>query len=390
MNNISLWEQRDLLSHSINLSVTKTEELLITAIVINLINKTDYSWDRTSLSLMAEAKLQRTLRLRGYDLYCANLNVLPESIRVLSQYIANYSLQLQIKSNLKFIKNYSYLILMYIYVQLRSIIFPIVSSTRGTPSTVLILILLLWSHNINYFLYALAFGYVFSNCMTLVFHEYWVHRQLQPKNRIIGFVFDYICHLLVHDRISWIYSHTYHHRHWKTPLDIEVNAMLADSWVYYFMFASPVHGNSTHNVAIEASRASVMSHLPPESQFLQKYVKEITIATHLIFLLIFGLPIYTYFLLFQIWIFHKYIVVFDELVTHYNDKTRDEEVDNPYLFPICCGTAYHKSHHALFDSIILGPGKLKYLNIQYYFVKLFYNITAKVPDTYAIEKDNHV
>lgn len=390
MNNISLWEQRDLLSHSINLSITKTEELLIAAIVTNLINGTDYSWEHTSLSLVAEAKLQRTLRLRGYNLQCCDLNIFPQSIQQLILHIDRHSLQLQIIANLKFAKDHIYSILLYAYFRISYFVFSIANSTLGIKSTVLMLILLLWSHNINYFLYALAFGYVFSNCMTLVFHEYWVHRQLRPKNRIIGFVFDYLCHLIVHDRISWIYSHTYHHRHWKTPQDIEVNAMLADSWVYYFMFASPVHGNSAHTVAIEAGRASVMEHLPPESQFLQKYVIEITIATHLIFLLIFGLSIYTYFLLFQIWIFHKYIVVFDELVTHYNDKNRDEEVDNPYLFPICCGTAYHKSHHALFDSIILGPGKLKYLNIQYYFVKLFYNITAKVPDTYAIEKDNHV
>jgi hypothetical protein len=389
MNNTSRWEQRDLLSHSINLSVTKAEELLINAIVTNLINKTDYSWDRTSLSLTAEANLQQTLRLQGYGLQCYNLNILPSSIRELSQYIVDYSLQVQIIANLKFIKNYSYLILMYIYVQLRRIIFSISTNILGIGSTILIVAMLLWLRNVDYLWYSLGIGYVLSNCMTIVIHEYWVHQQLRPKNRIVGFIFDYIGHLLVSDRISWGYAHLYHHTHWKSPQDIEVTAMLSNSWIYYLMGASPVHGNIAHASSIEARRESETNRLLPESKFLQKYVVEITIITHLILLLICGLTVYVYFVLFQIWLFHKYIIGFNELVTHYNNKTQEEEVDIPYLFPICCGTAYHKSHHALSDSIILGPGKLKYFNIQYYFVKLFYNITAKVPASYT-GKDNHV
>jgi fatty-acid desaturase len=384
-----IWEQRDILSHSINLPVTRDEELLIDAIITNLINKTDFQWNSNLLSLTGEARLQQSLRHRGYDLYCANLNVLPESTKELSHYIANYSVNLHIVSNLKFCLNHTHTMFGALYRTVISWLFDYLSSTSGIRSTILIAALLIWVNNVNYLFYALVVGYIVSNCMTLVFHEHWSHRQLCPKNRIIGFIFDYICHILVHDRISWIYSHTYHHKHWKTEQDIEVTAMLADSWIYYFMVASPVHGNPAHYPAIESGRALAMARLPKESQFLQKYVKEITILTHLIFLLTFGLSIYVYFLLFQIWIFHKYIVVFDELVTHYNNKTREEEVDNPYLFPICCGTAYHKSHHAFPDSIILGPGKLKYLNIQYYFIKLFYNITAKVPDTYTIRKDTH-
>ena len=389
MNNTSRWEQRDLLSHSINLSVTKAEELLINAIVTNLINKTDYSWDRTSLSLMAEANLQRALRLRGYDLYCANLNVLPESTRELSPYIANYSLQLQIKSNLKSIRYHTESILHKIYDTSIKSIFSMVSGVLGIISTILILILLVWMHDINYFWYALVIGYVLSNCMTMVIHEYWVHQQLRPKNRIVGFVFDYIGHLLVSDRVSWVYAHSFHHIHWKSSEDVEVTTMLTDSWLYYLINASPVHGNNAHSQSIETRRSADINRLLPESKFLQKYIIEITIITHLTLLLICGLTIYIYFVLFQIWLFHKYIVGFNELVTHYNNKTREEEADIPYLFPICCGTAYHKSHHALSDSIILGPGKLKYFNIQYYFVKLFYNITAKVPESYN-RKSNHV
>lgn len=378
----SRWEQRDLLSHSINLSVTKTEELLITTIVTNLINKTDYSWDHTSLSLVAEAKLQRALRLRGHNLQCCDLNIFPQSIQQLLQYIDSHSLQLQIIANLKFAKDHIYSILLYAYFKIFYFVFFIVTSTLGIASTILILALLGWTHNINYFWYALGIGYVLSNCMTMVIHEYWVHQQLRPKNRIVGFVFDYIGHLLVSDRISWVYAHSYHHIHWKSPQDIEVTTMLTNSWIYYLAGASPVHGNIAHASSIEARRESETNRLLPESKFLQKYIVELTIITHLVLLLIFGFTAYVYFVLFQIWLFHKYIVGFNELVTHYNNKTREEEADIPYLFPICCGTAYHKSHHALSDSIILAPGKLKYLNIQYYFVKLFYNITAKVPDKY--------
>jgi fatty-acid desaturase len=382
-----IWEQRDILSHSIRLNITQSEQILITTIVTSLINGTELVWDGKLLSLHGEAKLQQSLRLRGYELYCADLNVLPQSTRELAQYIASYSLRVRIIANLKFARNHTHTFFhtkIYHDIILSEGLFRYLSSTRGTNSTIIIIALLARINNTSYLLYALIVGYILSNCLTLVFHEYWSHNQLRPKNRIIGFIFDYICHLFVHDRISWIYTHTYHHKHWKSVQDIEVTEMLRMRWFHYFIFASPVHGNPGHHAATEANRASMMSRLLPESQFLQTHVKAITVATHLIFLLTFGLSIYVYFLLFQIWIFHKYIVVFDELVTHYNNKTRDEEHDNPYLFPICCGTAYHKSHHALLDSIILGPGKLKYLNIQYYFIKLFYNITAKVPDKYPL------
>lgn len=381
LDNIARWEQRDVLSYSVNLVVSKSEELIITAIMTNLFNKINFSWDSNSLSLVAEAKLQQLLRRSGYDLLCYNLNTLPYSINELSQYVTDYSLQLQIGANLSIIKNRTNILFTSIVRTVLFKLFNYLSSTAGTQSTILILLLLVLINNTEYFLYALITGFVISNCVTLIFHEYWAHRQICPKNRIIGFIFDYICHLFVHDRITWVYSHINHHRHWKTSQDKDWKEMLRMRWIYYFVFSSPVH-NSGYSAEIENKRSSLTSELLPESQFLQNYIKEITLVTHLIFLLTFGLSIYVYFLLFQIWIFHKYIICFDELVTHYNNKTQEEEVDRPLLFLICCGTAYHKSHHMLSDSLILGPGKLKYLNIQYYFIKLFYNITAKVPSKY--------
>jgi hypothetical protein len=310
-------------------------------------------------------------------------------MQALAPYIANYSLQLQIISELKFIRYKTQSLVKGFYNKLSDFIFRAMSSTLGVRSTAFILILLAWMNNTNYLVYALAVGYVLSNCMTMVIHEYWVHQHLQPKNRIIGFIFDYVGHLVVSDRVAWVYTHAYHHKHWKSARDVEVTSMMATHWIYYFMVASPVHGNPYHIAAITAQQESATNRLLPESRFLQQHIVAITFISHLVLLLIFGFTAYVYFVLFQIWLFHKYIVGFNELVTHYNNKTQEEEVDIPYLFPICCGTAYHKSHHALTDSIILGPGKIKYLNIQYYFVKLFYNITAKVPESYN-RKSNHV
>lgn len=377
-----IWEQRDLLSHKINLTVTKNEQLLITAIVSSIINKTELTWNRSALSIVAEAKLQQTLRLRGYELFCNNLNNLPESCQELLQYVADYSWHLQRTTNLNFIKYSTYSIVSNIYTNIFNNIFPIVSSTRHITSTILIIALLVWINNLTFLLYALIVGYAISNCMTLVVHEYWVHQQMQPKNRAIGFIFDYLGHLLIHDKIAWIYAHRYHHQYWKTSKDVEVTAMLDYGWFYYFVSASPVHGHAAHQQAIESEKNSKIAQELPESQFLIQHAEGITIISHLLFLLAFGLSIYVYFLLFQVWIFHKYIIFFNEMVTHYNHRSAQEEKDIPWLFPICCGTAYHKSHHVLSSSIIIGPGRLKYLNIQYYFIKLFYNITAKVPDKY--------
>lgn len=377
---LTRWEQRDLLSYT-KFRLDKAEHGLVNKIIQSLVSNSEFTWG--NLSLEGEALVQQKLRLRGYDLYCLDLNVFPNSSIILAKLISPRSMKLAVKETAKFVwfetvapplNRAKYLLAKFTY--------PYVSSTHGVKSTLLMLALLLWLNNLNYFLYALALAFVISNCMAIVIHEYWVHKQIEPKNRIVGFLLDYLGHLVVGDRIAWTYAHAYHHKHWKSSKDVEINTMINMGWLKYLATASPVHGNPAHAAAIANSRESTSSAMLPESRFLQQHEVTITLITHAVLMLTLGLTVYVYFVLFQIWLFHKYIVGFNELITHYNNKTAQQEYDTAYLFPICCGTAYHKSHHILSNSLIVGPGWVKYFNIQYYFIKLFYNITADVPKKY--------
>jgi hypothetical protein len=235
----------------------------------------------------------------------------------------------------------------------------------------------------NMALWALLVAYILCNCITITIHEYWVHDLITPKNRLVGFIFDYFGHILYNaNRMVWRYNHTYHHIHWKTDKDLDKIHKLAPWWLYQLFAISYLGKPSASYTNVLADyeqnwityRETNLKKLLPESAFLEKYKTQIVYSSHLLVILLFGLTNWVFFFLLQIWLFQHYIRGFNELVTHYNQLTREEEVDHPLLFLICCGTAYHKTHHYNRNMIVLGPSWVKYFNIQYYFIKLFYRL----------------
>ncbi len=50
-------------------------------IVNKILNQEDYSWEHISLSIIDEAWIQKTLRDRGFEIKCYNLNILPKNTR---------------------------------------------------------------------------------------------------------------------------------------------------------------------------------------------------------------------------------------------------------------------------------------------------------------------
>jgi hypothetical protein len=117
-----------------------------------------------------------------------------------------------------------------------------------------------------------------------------------------------------------------------------------------------------------------LKNLLPETRFLEQHATSIKWISHLAVLLIFGFTNWIAFFAVQIWLFQSYILGFNELVTHHNTLTREQEADHPALFLICCGTAYHNTHHYNRNMVVLGPKWVKYVNMQYYFIKLFYRV----------------
>jgi fatty-acid desaturase len=220
----------------------------------------------------------------------------------------------------------------------------------------------------------------------MLIHEWWTHDLIIPRNRVVGFIFDYIGHILfMTSRLRWRWSHRWHHKYWKTDQDQDYIFKNTPSWFYLFL-ATPLETVANRNkfeVPEEYTKGMMECYeknivlFTPESRFLEKHWKSITVLSHIILIAILGYVNWIYFVLLQAWLFRCYIIGFNEIVTHWPLKiTREEETNTPYLFPICCGTAYHVDHHSDPRKIVLGPGKLKYLNIQYWFIKVFFKPAA--------------
>ena len=378
LEEVPLWEIRDNMSHSTNLQLDNEEFELVNNIVDN---KAGLTWTKEKLSIIGEAKVQQLLRLKGYDLLCVDLNVFPTSCAELSQYVPKYSLKNHIIFRSSQLKGILYKILC------ESVVTTLLKVDKFRNIIVPGIIIYAIYLNFSLLVWALLAAYILSNCVAIVMHEYWVHDQIKPKNRLIGFVFDWVGLMGWGSPLIWKYQHSYHHIHWKTRKDIEQIAMLSNPWWRYlfigYNFTNTKFGDLTaeyakHTANSKKYREDNINKLLPESRFLEKYSTAIVLASHLLLLLTLGLLVYIYFVLLQIWIFQRYIPGFNELVTHYNDKTREEEADTPYLFPICCGTAYHNTHHTQPTTLVLGPGWLKYFNVQYYFIKLFYNVSPGI------------
>lgn len=374
------WELRDILSAQLGPTYTINidEQALVDTILKNIYNKTEFSWNSTDLTILGEAEIQKILRKKGYEIQVNGMDIFPNSCSKLSEYINIYSVTTQISEITKHLKT--------VGTKIGRDIYKLVDIHSPKVQAIILLAGMYVYYEPTLLISALITGYVLTNCMAMNLHEYWVHDLLTPKNRVIGFIFDYITTVLwTTTRPGWRFAHSFHHLHWKTPRDMDAGAY-ATPWWQYLLFG--VAEKNKHLIPTDQTDSTLSTqdenynNLLPESQFLVRYADYIRPLTHLLFLLVAGPAIYIYFLLLQHWLQTRYIVYFNEIVTHHNKKTREQEADTPYIFPICCGTAYHKTHHMHADVLVVGPGWVKYFNVQYYFVKLFYNITGKMPNNY--------
>jgi hypothetical protein len=374
------WERRDILSAQQvpNYTISVSEQTLVDTIIKNIHNKTDFSWNLTDLSILGEAEIQKILRKKGFEIQVSGMNAFPNSCKELQGYINSFSI-LTVATEL--VKHYKDIQRNTIYNA--NILF---KKYSGAIWIVSLAVGMYIYYTPMLLISALITGYIVSNCMAMHLHEYWVHDLIKPRNRIIGFILDFITTILwaMQNRPHWRFMHSYHHIHWKTNKDHDAGSY-ATPWLQYLLFGQAAKYSHLGGFSPEPSlltEAENTANLLPEEKFLVQYQSYIRIATHLLVLLILGPAIYIYFLLLMGWMQTRYIVYFNEIVTHHNNKTREEEADTPYIFPICTGTAYHKTHHMHADILVVGPGWVKYFNVQYYFVKLLYNINGRMPDKY--------
>jgi fatty-acid desaturase len=253
---------------------------------------------------------------------------------------------------------------------------------RNISATLILAFGLIYYANLTLFLYAVLLQYVLFNCVTVAIHEGWVHKYIIPKNRVIGFLIDYISYIIFNtSKIRWQYLHTHHHRYWKTNKDWDQYGVDNTPWYLYVFFlyrnVPPKHAIEPFN-DIEEFSFQKYNQLFCESQFLEKYFDQIVIFTHLTVMFLIGLELYFYFLFFQVCVFMRLFKLFSEVIPHRNKKTIGEESDATHVFLLCTSLAYHTSHHLEVGTIHLGKGYLKYLNVQYYFSKFFFKMHAKI------------
>lgn len=253
---------------------------------------------------------------------------------------------------------------------------------KNILSTVLVAIGFIYFANTELTWYSLLVGYLLSNCVLILVHEGWVHNYIEPKNRLIGFILDYLGYIIFNtSKLRWQYLHNHHHKYWKTEEDWDQFGVDHTPWPLYLFFLyrqTPPNNMIQRFDGMEAYARQQRNKLFPESKFLEDYFQIVVIISHLIFLFAFGLEIYFYFLFFQVWIFIRLFKLFNEIIPHAHKKTIGEEKDASYLFLLCTNAALHTSHHIYKGTIFFGKGWWKYLNVQYYFVKTFYNIKVIV------------
>ena len=385
VDQIPLWEVRDILSHG-HYELTSDENELVDLIVKHTIKKIPYTWSTEKLTIIGEAKIQYLLRSKGYDLKCFDLNVFPTSSTELATNLRQLSITLGVRVTVEGK-------LREIYKNMSAKISQISNNITGHDyiiyGTYIGLIYALTVAPWVLFPIALLVGWIICNCITMTIHEDWVHDLITPRNRLSAFIFNYMGYVLWGiKRIEWRYRHIDHHLIWKTPVDPYISWKGFSGWYIALtnlpfngpaskqLFADPAYIEYRRNYynGLKAYYPKYLNSLTPESQFLEKYDAFILPLTHIAFFFAFGAVNYIYFFLLQCFLFRKYITVFDEIVTHHNDLSREEESDQTHWFPICCGTAYHTTHHRNPTMVVLGPGWMKYVNIQYYFTRLFYKL----------------
>lgn len=247
-------------------------------------------------------------------------------------------------------------------------------------SSLLVLVGLLYFNNWDLLIWALIMSCVLLNCITITVHEGWSHGYILPKNRIVGAIIDYITYIFFNtSRLRWQFLHKHHHKFWKCKEDWDQFGVDHTPWFLYLVFlyrTAPPAEITKEFSKFDQYYTENLQLLTVESRFLEKYYVPLNVITHLVILTIFGAETYFYFLFFQVWMLIRLFKLFTEILPH-SHKTLEDEADMPFLFILCGGIAYHTSHHRNKNQIIFGKGWLKYINIQYYFTKLFFNIKVK-------------
>lgn len=235
--------------------------------------------------------------------------------------------------------------------------------------TITTIVGLFYFNDLTLLAWSLLWSWVVCNCVVIILHEGLSHQQVIPKSKLIGYLLEFVAHLIVpfdtELKKSWS-IHWFHHATWKSHVDHVQNELENNSW---FKYLCCTNINRDERVYKLIDKGKVLP-----SNMLDQYHVMINVIFSIALILLIGITNYFYFYVIPVRFFDFYLKYVLEYLPHHGKLTKEEESDTPWLFPICLNGAYHTSHHKNPGKLILGP--LKYLNIQYYFIKLFYNINT--------------
>ena len=230
------------------------------------------------------------------------------------------------------------------------------------------------------FFYSAALFYLCFNIISFWIHEGWVHGYFVGKIRVINFILDWLSYLLFQtSKLNWQFQHRYHHRVWKTEDDRDQYEVDHTPWPIYLLLlckVTPPHDiTSMYSEYLEFCQSNI-HRLPPESQFLEKNYKILNVLTHLVLFFVVGAQLYFWLVFVPCWLFLRVYKWFNEVLPHRGYKTKQSEIDRPWLLPICNNMAYHSMHHKNQSGVIYGPGWLKYITLQFWFARIFTHQTV--------------
>ena len=308
-------------------------------------------------------------KIKGYDILNHNVNRFPTSIAQLNQ----------IAFKLRPHKPESKLWLSWLDFKSKGYV-----DTAFTVAAV-VGIIALWS---NLFWWSLLVAYFTCNISTITNHEGWGHRYIVAKNNYYEAFWDMFAHMcwfhytdkrpLAYIKSTYGIGHGAHHRLWQDPEDLDTQSGKR-SWAkhtWFISLADIAHSKmSAAFYKIDIIIDQRVDKLPKWQQFVERQSLWIMLAIHLAFLAAFGFTAWFYFMFLQMVYVRTYITLLTDIIPHAG-VGNDPKKELWWTWPLFLDNSYHIRHHT--TGYYLGPKWTNPFNIQWWFIKMFYNETAKV------------
>jgi fatty-acid desaturase len=244
----------------------------------------------------------------------------------------------------------------------------------------LVSVLALFYYGVDLILISLGISWIFSTLALTIVHEQKAHRYISPKNKFIDLFFEiFLARIFCAWTLDINGQHKNHHAYFPILQFDVLNYKIINNSIFNYIFSYNLKKSKGDNYFSIKNKKNVeieLQQLNSIFKFVEKYNTLIKIAVHLGLFGILGIQYYIFFVIIPIC--YTRIVLCNFFTEVFAHKIYSDNSSFSWAFPIIFGFAYHNEHHADPSKLYIGRGYLKYLNPQYYFIKLFYVINVKL------------